>query len=91
MTKTVIAGGARTPIGRLSGGFASLSGAELGGHAIAAALERSNVAASDVDYVIMGQVLKLVQDKSPPAKPQTMQASRYRSRRPPSTRCASAA
>ena len=65
MTKTVIAGGARTPIGRLSGGFASLSGAELGGHAIAAALERSNVAASDVDYVIMGQVLMAGQGQVP--------------------------
>ena len=55
---TVIAGGARTPIGRLSGGLATLSGAELGGHAITAALERSGVAASDVDYVFMGQVLQ---------------------------------
>lgn len=58
MTTTVIAGGARTPIGKLSGGLASLSGAELGGHAIRAALERSGVAAADVDYVIMGQVLQ---------------------------------
>jgi len=58
MTKTVIAGGARTPIGRLSGAFAGMSGAELGGHAISAALERSGVAPSDVDYVFMGQVLQ---------------------------------
>ncbi|MEM7092045.1 MAG: acetyl-CoA C-acyltransferase [Actinomycetota bacterium] len=58
MTATVIASGARTPIGRLSGGLASLSGAEIGGHAIAGALERSGVAADQVDYVIMGQVLQ---------------------------------
>lgn len=58
MTKTVIAGGARTPIGKLSGGLASLSGAELGGRAIAAALERSGVSPDAVDYVVMGQVLQ---------------------------------
>ena len=58
MTDTVIAGGARTPIGKLSGGFASLSGAQLGGHAIAAALERSGVSPDQVDYVFMGQVLQ---------------------------------
>lgn len=58
MTSTVIANGARTPIGKLTGGLASLSGAELGGHAIAGALERSGVAADQVDYVFMGQVLQ---------------------------------
>jgi len=58
MTKTIIAGGARTPIGKLSGGLSSMSGAELGGHAITAALSRSGVSATDVDYVIMGQVLQ---------------------------------
>ena len=58
MTTAIIAGGARTPIGKLSGGLATLSGAELGGQAIAGALARSGVAASDVDYVIMGQVLQ---------------------------------
>lgn len=58
MTKTVIAGGARTPIGKLSGGLATLSGAQLGGHAIRAALDRSGVSPDQVDYVIMGQVLQ---------------------------------
>ncbi len=58
MTDVVIAGGARTPIGKLGGGLASLSAAELGGHAIAAALERSGVSADQVDYVFMGQVLQ---------------------------------
>ncbi|GAB3704211.1 acetyl-CoA C-acetyltransferase [Mariniluteicoccus flavus] len=55
---SVIVGGARTPIGRLLGGLKDLSGAELGGIAIAGALERSGVPADRVDYVIMGQVLQ---------------------------------
>jgi acetyl-CoA C-acetyltransferase len=55
---TVILSGARTPIGKLSGGFASLSGTDLGGIAIAAALERGGVAPDQVDYVVMGQVLQ---------------------------------
>lgn len=58
MTGTVLASGARTPIGRLSGGFASMSGAELGGKAIAGALERAGISGDQVDYVIMGQVLQ---------------------------------
>ena len=55
---SVIVAGARTPMGRLQGSLASFSGAELGGVAIKAALERSGVAPDQVDYVIMGQVLQ---------------------------------
>ncbi|MDQ2684006.1 MAG: acetyl-CoA C-acetyltransferase [Chloroflexota bacterium] len=58
MTRSVILSGARTPFGRLSGALASLTSVELGGHAIGAALDRSGVARSDVDHVIMGQVLQ---------------------------------
>ncbi len=54
---SVIIGGARTPIGKLMGAFKDLPAADLGGYAIAAALERSGVAAGHVDYVVMGQVL----------------------------------
>ncbi|MEK9939139.1 MAG: acetyl-CoA C-acyltransferase, partial [Ilumatobacter sp.] len=54
---TRIVSGARTPIGRLSGAYTSLSAADLGGFAISAALERAGVAPEDVDHVIMGQVL----------------------------------
>jgi acetyl-CoA C-acetyltransferase len=57
MPGSVIVAGARTPIGKLSGGLGSLSAAELGGVAIRAALERAGVPADMVDYVIMGQVL----------------------------------
>jgi acetyl-CoA C-acetyltransferase len=58
MTTSVIVAGARTPMGRLLGGLKDFSGADLGGVAIAAALDRAGVAASDVQYVIMGQVLQ---------------------------------
>ncbi len=54
----LIVGGARTPIGRLLGGLRELSAAELGGHAIAAALDRAGVSGDQVDYVILGQVLQ---------------------------------
>src|SRR6266487_3357697 len=54
----VIAGAARTPVGRLLGALASKSASELGGVAIAAALQRAGVAPGQVQYVIMGQVLQ---------------------------------
>ncbi|WP_040158249.1 acetyl-CoA C-acetyltransferase [Mobilicoccus massiliensis] len=54
---TVIVDGARTPIGRLLGSLAGFTGADLGGVAIRAALEKSGVKPEQVDYVIMGQVL----------------------------------
>lgn len=57
MTTSVIVAGARTPIGRLSGALRDFSGSDLGGIAIKAALEKAGVAASLVDYAIMGQVL----------------------------------
>jgi acetyl-CoA C-acetyltransferase len=54
---TVIVAGARTPMGRMSGSLKGFSGSDLGGLAIAAALDKAGVAGADVDYVIMGQVL----------------------------------
>ncbi|MEV7118361.1 acetyl-CoA C-acetyltransferase [Kitasatospora griseola] len=58
MTTSVIVAGARTPMGRLLGSLKGFSGAELGGFAIKAALERAGVAGEQVQYVIMGQVLQ---------------------------------
>src|ERR1700712_5062682 len=55
---SVILGGARTPIGKLLGGLAGLSATDLGGYAIAAALERSGISPGQVDYVVLGQVLQ---------------------------------
>jgi acetyl-CoA C-acetyltransferase len=57
MAGSYIVGGARTPIGKMSGAFASLSAMDLGGAAITAAMERSGVKATDIDYVFMGQVI----------------------------------
>ncbi|MFK5688892.1 acetyl-CoA C-acetyltransferase [Ornithinimicrobium sp. LYQ92] len=56
-TTSVLVAGARTPMGRLLGSLSTLSGAQLGGAAIAGALERAGVSGDQVDYVIMGQVL----------------------------------
>ena len=58
MVSSVIVAGARTPMGKLLGALTPFSGAELGGFAIKAALERAGVSADQVDYVIMGQVLQ---------------------------------
>jgi acetyl-CoA C-acetyltransferase len=55
---TVIVAGMRTPFGKFGGAFKNVPAVTLGGHAIRAALERSGVAADQVDYVIMGQVLQ---------------------------------
>ncbi|GCD88367.1 acetyl-CoA C-acetyltransferase [Nocardioides sp. LS1] len=57
MSGNVIVAGARTPIGRLLGGLKTLSAADLGGVAIKGALEKAGVAADQVDYLIMGQVI----------------------------------
>ncbi|MCX4746714.1 acetyl-CoA C-acetyltransferase [Kitasatospora sp. NBC_01287] len=55
---SVIVAGARTPMGRLLGSLKGFSGADLGGFAIKAALERAGVTGDQVQYVIMGQVLQ---------------------------------
>ena len=58
MPGSVIVSSARTPIGRLSGALSSLSAADLGGHAIKAALARGGVSPDLVDYVYVGQVIQ---------------------------------
>jgi acetyl-CoA C-acetyltransferase len=58
MAGNVIVAGARTPMGRLLGSLKSQSAAQLGGVAIAGALERAGVTPDQVDYVIMGHVLQ---------------------------------
>lgn len=65
MSATKIVAGARTPIGKMSGAFSTMSAAQLGSVAIAAALERAGVTPADVDHVIMGQVLMAGQGQVP--------------------------
>src|SRR5918998_1370987 len=65
MPKTVILGAARTPFGKMGGGLSSLDATELGGTAIAAALERAEVAPEQVEHVVFGQVLQAGQGQVP--------------------------
>jgi acetyl-CoA C-acetyltransferase len=58
MPGSVLVAGARTPIGKMSGALASFTAMDLGGFAIKSALERSGVAGEDVDYVVMGHVIR---------------------------------
>jgi acetyl-CoA C-acetyltransferase len=53
----VIVGGARTPTGKFLGSLAGFTAPELGGFAIKAAVERSGIKPSDVEEVIMGNVV----------------------------------
>lgn len=57
MTNVVIVSAVRTAIGAFSGGLAKRSAADLGADVIKEALKRASVDPSDVDEVIMGQVL----------------------------------
>ena len=58
MPGSVIVGGARTPIGKLSGALKGFTAMDLGGFAIEAALQRSGITGDQVDYVIMGHVIQ---------------------------------
>ena len=58
MPGSVIVTGARTPIGKLSGAFASMAATDLGGVAIKGALDKAGLSPEQVDYVIMGQVIQ---------------------------------
>ena len=61
----VIVGAARTPMGALQGDFASLSASDLGAVAVKAAVERAGIKPSDVDEIIMGNVLPAGQGQAP--------------------------
>jgi acetyl-CoA C-acetyltransferase len=63
--RSVIVGGARTPMGRLLGALKDLSAVDLGGIAIRAALERAGISGEQVDYVVMGQVLQAGAGQNP--------------------------
>lgn len=57
MTKVVIVDAVRTPIGAFGGALASLTASHMGAVVIKALLERNQLAADQVDEVILGQVL----------------------------------
>jgi acetyl-CoA C-acetyltransferase len=65
MSRSVIVSAVRTPFGRLNGGLAGYAATELGAIAIRAALERIGLEGSEVDYVIMGQVLQAGAGQAP--------------------------
>jgi acetyl-CoA C-acetyltransferase len=65
MPSSVILGTARTPFGKMGGGLSSLDATDLGGTAIAAALERSGVDPEQVQQVVFGQVLQAGQGQIP--------------------------
>jgi len=65
MSKTVILGAARTPIGKMGGALSTLDATELGAVAIEAALERSAVEPEQIEHVIMGQVIQAGQGQIP--------------------------
>ena len=61
----VIVGAARTPMGSFQGDFAALAAHDLGGAAIAAAVQRSGVSPEQVDEVLMGNCLMAGQGQAP--------------------------
>jgi acetyl-CoA C-acetyltransferase len=65
MPSTVILGTARTPFGKMGGALASKDATDLGGTAIAAALERADVDPEQVEQVAYGQVLQAGQGQIP--------------------------
>ena len=85
----VIVGAARTPQGRLMGQLAPLSAVELGGAAIAGAVEKAKIRPDAVEAVIMGHVLQAGPDRILPGRPPSQEASRLAPTQPPSTRSAS--
>ncbi|MDI7773788.1 acetyl-CoA C-acetyltransferase [Asticcacaulis sp. EMRT-3] len=64
-TDVVIVSAARTPVGSFLGALASLPGHDLGAHAIKAAVMRAGLQPSDVNEVILGQVLQAAQGQGP--------------------------
>ena len=65
MRKTVIVSGARTPFGKMGGTLSSLSASTLGGIAIKEAVRQAEINASQIDEVILGNVLQGGQGQIP--------------------------
>jgi len=65
MDDIVIVSATRTPVGSFNGAFASLPAHLLGEAAIRSAISRAGLEASDIDEVILGQVLTAGQGQNP--------------------------
>jgi acetyl-CoA C-acetyltransferase len=65
MSDIVIVSAARTAVGSFNGAFASIPAHELGAASVKAALERAKVDPSEVDEVILGQVLTAGHGQNP--------------------------
>jgi acetyl-CoA C-acetyltransferase len=61
----LIAGYARTAFSRFNGSFANVPATVLGAHAVAAALRRGRISASQVDRLIAGHVLQAGTGQNP--------------------------
>lgn len=65
MPQSVIVSAARTPVGSFLGSLASLSAPQLGSIAIKEALKRAGISPTEVEEVIMGNVLTAAVGQSP--------------------------
>ena len=65
MTDAFIVSGARTPIGALGGSLAEVPAVELGAISIREALSRAELVGSDVEEVVMGNVVSAGQGQNP--------------------------
>jgi acetyl-CoA C-acetyltransferase len=65
VARSVIVSAVRTPFGRLGGGLADYEAPQLGAIAVRAALDRIGLEPSEVEYVIMGQVLQAGTGQAP--------------------------
>ncbi len=65
MARAVIVSTVRTPFAKLGGSLASKQATELGSVVIRAAIDRAGIENTDVEYVIMGQVLQAGAGQAP--------------------------
>src|SRR5437588_11096045 len=65
MSRSVIVSAVRTPFGKLGGGLKNRSATELGAVVIRAAVERVGLEGSEIEYVIVGQVLQAGAGQAP--------------------------
>ncbi len=87
METVYILGTARTPMGGLQGAFADAPASQLGGVAIAAALEAAQVSPEQVDELLMGCVLPQAKVKHRRGKQGSQLASGRAYQPPRSTKC----